>query len=141
WNRTCPTGDTAALEGIRSQIDALLPDPSFGADIRAQMSDCHNKKSGCVPTNSHIVMTRLKSRVNPEISRDMRSLIREGQTSVHLKLRIDEGGNVSVTDVQGSNMQINNAVRSAVERWKFNPAIDETGPRCVDTDIVISIER
>ena len=140
WNRTCPTGNTAAMEAIRSRIDELLPEPTFGEDIRAQMTNC-SKKTGCVPTSSRIVMTRLKTRVNPEISRDMRSLIRDNQATIRLKLRIDEGGNVAVTDVQGYVPMINNAVRSAVERWKFTPAADENGARCVDTEILVSIER
>jgi tetratricopeptide (TPR) repeat protein len=140
WNRACPTGDTAAMQGIRSQIDALLPYPDFGADIRAQMSDC-SRKSECVPTNSYIVMKRLKTRVNPEITREMRSLVREGETSVRVQLRIDEKGNVTVNEVEGYNTQINNAVRAAVERWKFNPAADATGAHCVDTEIIVSVER
>src|SRR5262249_51094493 len=140
WNRTCPTGNTAAMDAIRSQIEELLPEPTFGEDVRARMTNC-SKKTGCVPTNSRIVLTRLKTRVNPEISRDMRNLLRDNQATVRVKMRIDEAGNVAVTDVQGYVPMINNAVRSAVERWKFTPATDENGARCVDTEIVVSIER
>jgi hypothetical protein len=139
WNRTCPTGNSSAMQAIRTQIDALLPEPSFGEDIRAQMTECR-KSGGCVPTSSHAVMMRLKSRVNPDISREMRSLLGDNQP-VHVKFRLDENGNVAVTDVQGFIPMINNAVRNAVERWKFSPVLDENGARCVETEIVISIAR
>jgi tetratricopeptide (TPR) repeat protein len=38
WNRACPTGDETALQGIRGQINDLLPTPSFGEDIRGRMT-------------------------------------------------------------------------------------------------------
>jgi TonB family protein len=84
-------------------------------------------------------MTRLKTRVNPEISASIRSFIRSGQATVRVKIRIDETGNVTVNDVQGESLAVNNSVRTALERWKFAPAIDQTGPRCVDTEITIVI--
>jgi hypothetical protein len=40
WNRTCPSGDLAAMNSIRNQISELLPEPSFGEDIRARMVPC-----------------------------------------------------------------------------------------------------
>jgi tetratricopeptide (TPR) repeat protein len=145
WNRTCPTGDTVAMERIQVQIADLLPDRTFGEDIRARMTTC-SKKTGsvagrCVPTTPQIVLTRLRTRVNPEITREMRSLMRDNQTAIRVKLRIDEKGSTTVTDVQGLLPTVNTAVRTAVEKWKFMPAVDESGPRCVDTEIVVTIER
>jgi len=133
------------MERIQVQIADLLPEPTFGEDIRARMTSC-NKKTGsvvgrCVPTSSQIVLTRLRTRVNPEISREMRSLMRDNQTAVRVKLRIDEKGSTTVTDVQGLLPTVNTAVRTAVEKWKFMPAVDDSGPRCVDTEIVVTIER
>jgi len=139
WNRLCPTGNTAAMDSIRSQIDELLPDPSFGEDLRRQMSNC-SKSGGCVAMNSHVMLTRLKVRVNPEITRDMRAMLGQSQL-VHIKLRVDESGNVAVSEVQGAVPTINNAVRVAVGRWKFTPSVDENGARCTETEIVMSIER
>ncbi len=139
WNRLCPTGNKAAMDGVRSQIDELLPDPSFGEDLRSQMSNC-SKTGGCVAMNSHVMLTRLKVRVNPDITRDMRAMLGQSQL-VHVKLRVDESGNVAVSEVQGAVPMINNAVRVAVERWKFTPSVDENGARCTETEIVMSIER
>jgi hypothetical protein len=54
-----------------------------------------------------------------------------------VNVKIDETGNVVTADAQGSNPRLNGVVRSAVERWKFSPAIDKSGPRCVETEIPI----
>jgi len=54
-----------------------------------------------------------------------------------VKARIDEAGNVTVSDTQGGNTMLNTAVRAAVEKWKFTPIIDQSGSRCVDTEIPI----
>jgi tetratricopeptide (TPR) repeat protein len=136
WNKTCPTGNTVAMDAIRKQINELLPDPSFGEDIRAKMVDC--SRNGCVQTKTALALTRLKTRVNPDIPANVRSFIR-GSMTVRAKVRIDESGDVTVNEVQGENVSVNNSVRSAVERWKFSPAVDQTGRRCVDTEIPIII--
>jgi tetratricopeptide (TPR) repeat protein len=140
WNRLCPTGNKAAMDVVRQQIDELLPDPSFGQDLRHQMTECRGKTTGCTVMSSHVMMTRVKSRVNPDITRDMRNLMGQNQV-VHARIRVDESGSVSVLDVQGFIPTINNAVRNAVERWKFTPSADENGARCVETELVLSIER
>jgi len=138
WNRTCPTRDTATMDSLRKQISELLPEPSFGEDIRAQMTNC-KKPEGCVQMSAQLALTRLKVRVNPEISQTLRGFMRNSQVAVRLKTRIDETGNVTVLDAQGENVAVNNAVRNAVERWKFAPAVDQTGPRCVETEIPIIV--
>ena len=139
WNRLCPTQNKSAMDVVRAKIDELLPDPSFGQDIRSQMTDCRSK-AGCMAISSHVMMTRLKMRVNPDITRDMRNMMGQNQV-VHVRLRVDEVGNVTVTDVQGFIPLINNSVKNAVERWKFTPSVDENGSRCVETELVLSIER
>src|SRR5581483_3851330 len=83
WNRLCPTQNKSAMDVVRAQIDELLPDPAFGQDIRQQMTDCRSK-AGCMAINSHVMMTRLKLRVNPEITRDMRNMMGQNQV-VHVR--------------------------------------------------------
>jgi TonB family protein len=73
------------------------------------------------------------------MSPTLRGFMRNSQISVRLKAKIDEQGNVTVLDAQGENVAVNNAVKAAVERWKFAPAVDQTGPRCVDTEIPIIV--
>ena len=115
----------------------LLPDPSFGEDIREHMTTC--TKNGCLEMSAPLAMARLKTRVNPDISPALQSFIRGSQLTIRVKARIDESGNVTVSDAQGTNPSINSAVKTAVERWKFTPIIDQNGSRCVDTEIPIVI--
>jgi len=61
--------------------------------------------------------------------------------TIVVKARIEDNGSVTVLDASGANVLVNNAVRAAVENWKFTPAMDENGPRCVDTEIPIGISR
>jgi TonB family protein len=123
------------MDRVRIQISELLPDPSFGEDIRDHMTTC--TKTGCLQMNSVLAMARLKTRVNPEINAALQGFMHGSQVTVRVKARIDESGNVTVSETEGGNPTVNAAVRSAVDRWKFNPIIDQTGSRCVDTEIPI----
>src|SRR5439155_9930164 len=117
------------------EMSDMLPDPSLGEDIREHMTTC--TKTGCLQMSSVLAMARLKTRVNPELNPAFQGFMRGSQVTVRVKTRIDESGNVSVTDTQGGNPTLNAAVRAAVERWKFTPIIDQSGTRCVDTEIRI----
>ena len=66
--------------------------------------------------------------------------MRRGPVTIHVKARIDEKGDVSVQDAQGSVQGLNEVVRGAVEHWKFAPIMDQSGPRCADTDIPVVIK-
>jgi hypothetical protein len=137
FNKACMSGDTTGMNVIKGQMSDMLPDPTFGEDIRDHMTSC--TKNGCLEMSSPLVMARLKTRVNPDISPALQNFIRGSQLTVRVKARIDESGNVTVSDTQGTNPSINTAVRSAVERWKFTPIIDQNGSRCVDTEIPMVI--
>jgi outer membrane biosynthesis protein TonB len=126
------------MNGIKAMIKELLPEASFGEDIRARMTTCTRSSSGCIQTTAALAMTRLKSKVNPEISPNLRGFIREPQT-IRVKAKIDENGNVVTTEASGPNPLLNNVVGNAVQRWKFAPAIDASGPRCVETEIPIIV--
>jgi len=171
WNQTCPSGDLAEMGEIRKQITDLLPDPTFGEDIRAHMMTCTKPElkaavqpdprpaatpeakpetrsiplvgaaNQCLQLDYRVAMTRIiaKSKVDPEIPREARPYIQGGTVTVKVRIRIDEGGNVVSADTPGGNPMFNNAVRNAVERWKFSPALDASGARCADTEIPITI--
>jgi len=83
-------------------------------------------------------MPRLKSRVNPEIPPNLVPL---GSLDILVKVRIDEDGNVVVNSVETANVYIKAAMRDAVEKWKFLPAIAQDQRRCVDTDLSIRLSR
>jgi hypothetical protein len=137
WNKACMMGDTATMTTIRTQMPDFLPEANFGDDIRSQMTTC--TKTGCLQMSATLAMARLKTRVNPEITPALQNFIRGTQITVRVKARIDETGNVAVSDAAGNNPSINAAVKSAVERWKFTPIIDSNGSRCVDVEIPIVI--
>ena len=135
WNQACMRDDGAAMNKVKAEMSDMLPDPSFGEDIREQMTTCN--KSGCLQMSSGLAMARLKTRVNPELNAALQGFMRGQQVTVRVKTRIDESGNVTVSDTEGGNPTISAAVRAAVEKWKFTPIIDGAGSRCVDTEIPI----
>jgi tetratricopeptide (TPR) repeat protein len=136
YNQGCMRGDESLMDRVKIQISDLLPDPSFGEDIRDQMTTC-TKNNGCLQMNSVLAMARLKTRVNPQINAALVGFMHGSQVTVRVRARIDEAGNVNVSETEGGNPSVSAAVRSAVEMWKFNPIIDQTGVRCVDTEIPI----
>ena len=176
WNRTCPTGNRDRMEEIRKQISDMLPEPSFGEDIRSRMMPCSKsaslpeppvpvtqlvsqsatnvvakppaaaeaknaRKPGCLQMDIAAAMTRLKVRVEPDFPREARAFMQNSRMNLNIKVRIDETGNVTVNDIQGGNPAINAPVKTAVERWKFSPALDPTGTRCVDTEMPMTIGK
>ncbi len=138
WNRSCATGDAATLEAIPQQLPDQLPDPSLGDDLLSQIKPC--TKKGCMSVTTQLALARLKVQVNPVIPPAFQDLVRRAPINVHIKARIDEKGDVTVTDAQGSAPGINDVVRNAVEHWKFAPIMDQNGPRCADTDIPVVIK-
>ena len=138
WNRSCATGDAATMESIPQQLPEHLADASLGEDLLAQMKPC--VKRGCMPITTQLALARLKVQVNPVLSPALQDMAKRAPTTVHVKSRIDEKGNVMVLDTQGSNSMMNDAVRAAVERWKFTPVLDDKGPRCAEVDIPVIIK-
>jgi len=133
WNRACAKNDVAAMEGIRVNVNALLPEPSFGEDILAKMKSC--APTGCIQMDSKLALARLKNRIDPQFPADTKSQINVFPVRVRVKVRIDEKGDVVTSDPQGGNPILYNAIRTAVDRWKFSPAVTEGAARCVDTEI------
>jgi hypothetical protein len=164
FNEVCSKGDTVKGSEIRNLISELVPDPTFGTDLRAKMVPCappappvatappvvaQARVSGpdpsprreCLRMDSQLALVRLKQRVEPTFSPQALVYLQNAQATVQVKVRIDQSGSVTVTEASGANILVTNAVRSAVSGWKFSPALDEFGPRCVQTDIPIVISR
>lgn len=89
----------------------------------------------CMQIDYRVAMTRLKTRVEPEVPREARAFMQSSTVAVRVKIRIDENGNVTSADTSTGNPMFTNSVKTAVERWKFSAAMDATGARCVDTEI------
>ena len=154
WNRTCAGGNRAAMSALRGRISELLPEPSFGEDLRAQMISCDETKNAdinsvpkgdnagaCLTMPSQLALTRLKARVDPPITGELRLYLKiNPQAVVRVKARINEAGDVTVTGIPDGNPVLNSAVRGAVTQWKFIPIRDDSGPRCVDTEITFALK-
>ena len=137
WNRACAQEDTAQMEEIRVRINALLPEPSFGEDILAKMTTC--TRNGCIQMNPQVALARLKTRVDPQFASFVVSQIRVSPVTVRVKVRINEKGDIVSTEPQGGNPLLYNGIRTAMDQWKFSPAIRDGEPRCVDAEIPIVI--
>jgi tetratricopeptide (TPR) repeat protein len=162
WNSSCAAGDTAAMQSVSRQISELFPDASFAPDIRAKMKPCEapakpvvarvavepppepakpkiNNPGGCIDMQSQLALTRLKTRVDPTVTTELRQYLKNnGEMVVRVKARINESGDVSVTGLnENSNPILGTVVRNAVNQWKFSPIRDASGLRCVDTEIPI----
>ena len=83
-----------------------------------------------------LAITRLKTRVNPQIDP---SLQRYVGRAIVVSIYIDEQGNVEVKDVAKANSRIAGAIKSAVEQWKFNPALIDGEARCVETGLPLTL--
>jgi len=137
WNGACAKNDNAAMEDVRLQVNQLVPEPSFVEDILAKMKTC--TPAGCLQMPSQLALIRLKTRVNPEFSAYVLSQLKVSPVVVHVRARIDEAGNVANNEIYGGSPLLYAAVRSAVQQWKFSPALLADQARCIDTDIPIVI--
>jgi hypothetical protein len=137
WSRACATDDIPSTERIRLQSAAMVPFPSFGEDILTKMGTC--VPVGCLQMESQSALTRLKSRVDPQFPSQVISRLKGLPMTIHVKARIDVNGNVVSSEIRGGDIILYSAVRTAVDQWKFLPAVTGTGARCVDTDIPINI--
>jgi hypothetical protein len=137
WNSACAKNDNAVMEDVRLQVNQLVPEPSFVEDILAKMKTC--TPAGCLQMPSQLALVRLKTRVNPEFSAYVLSQLKVSPVVVHVKTRIDEAGNVANSETYGGSPLLYAAVRSAVQQWKFSPALLADQARCIETDIPIVI--
>ena len=124
----------AAVAAPVAIVDAR-PEPK--SDMRA--TTMVNPSNQCLEVDYRVALTRLKTRVEPEIPREARPYIQSSSITVRLKVRLDALGNVISSETLPGNPIFNNAVKTAVDRWKFSPAMDASGPRCVDTEIPVVI--
>ena len=62
--------------------------------------------------------------------------------SFNVKVKIDESGNVEVKEVAGGSHYLNEAMKVAIEKWKFIPAMtQDQGSRCVETELPVVLSR
>ena len=97
--------------------------------------------TGCFEMQSQLALTRLKTRVDPTLTLEIRNYLKTNpNVIVRVKARISETGDVTVLGTSEGSPFLNGAVRTAVSQWKFSPIRDNNGVRCVDTEIPIAIK-
>jgi hypothetical protein len=135
WKRACQDGDSTAMRLIWARAIELIPDRDLAESVLGDMK-CASKF--CQWADTSTVMPRLTSRIEPIVSPALRRSI-SGSTTVYAHVRIDETGNVAVLETQGVHPGIRDAVRSAVEQWKFSP--NSGRQECVETILPVLIQR
>jgi Gram-negative bacterial TonB protein C-terminal/Tetratricopeptide repeat len=133
-NAPAPVPATGSAPKVAARLDSKT-DPVVEANAKQDAT------SKCLQMDPQLALARLKTRVDPEIPAGSRAYLQNSKVTVVVKARIDEAGNVTPTEVSGINTILNNAVRNAVERWKFTPVADRNGPRCVNTEIPVVIGK
>jgi len=139
WNKACASGDKTGVEGIRNRAHDLLPDRSIGQDFLDRMTTCTNVNCVRMEPRNALVRVKKETQAQPELTPAMRSFIQNTPVTVKVAARISDRGDVSVTNVTGANVVLNDAVRTAVQKWKFLPAVIQGEPRCVETEISVVI--
>jgi len=139
WNRACAASDVGKMDDVRRRVNALLPETSFAEDILGGMKEC--TPTGCIQMESTLAMARLKERVEPKISSQLATQVQVFPVTIRVKTKISDKGDVVSTQLKGGNSLLYGVIQSAVEQWKFLPAVIENlGPRCVETEIPIVIK-
>jgi tetratricopeptide (TPR) repeat protein len=136
WKENCSNSSQGvSFDEARSQALLMLPDPSIAQDILAEMKPCAPvPPQPCLQMAPQLAMTRLRTRVDPDIPRSARP-----GTPVRLlvKTNIDTTGQVTVHEIQGGDNFLKERVKAAVEQWRFLPAITGEQARCVETELPI----
>lgn len=140
WNRACQSGDTTGMARARTEASDKLPDPSIGQDVLTQMTTCNVKP--CVSLDPQTAILRVKTSAKPEIPAQLERTLRGSPPqTVRVDARIEQNGDVAVLATRGENPAVNDAVRIAVQKWKFSPTMVENEARCVRTVFPIVITR
>jgi hypothetical protein len=137
WNRGCSNNDAASMEEARRRINELLPEQSFAEDLLAKMKNC--SPAGCIQMTTAVALSRLRSRVDPQFPLNVISQLKGAQMTVHVKARISEDGRVTAIEPRDGNPTLHAPIRTAMDQWKFMPAISQGAARCVVAEIPIVI--
>jgi len=155
WNQSCASGTALSLDTFRQQSRDLFPNETIAADVISKLSPCAPVAKApvekvevplastvaaptCLEMPSQQAMARVKNQTTPNIPFDR---LPADPVSLRARVRIDENGNVSVKEISGASVYINEMMRVAIERWKFSPAVVENQRRCVDTELPVLLKR
>jgi hypothetical protein len=134
WRAACAGGDRARLETIRNEAVRVASRLSLARNTLDQMQLCASRV--CIQGDPALALNRLKTRVNPQLDP---SLQRYVTRRIMVGIEIDETGSVRVKKISNANDRIAAALKDAVERWKFTPAVIDNQNRCVETELPVSL--
>jgi tetratricopeptide (TPR) repeat protein len=138
WAQACSREDAMTMDSLRQEVRAVDPSGNLNRDLLRQIQSC--PVSGCTPVESVMALSRLKSRVDPKVDPSLRPYT----SKIAVKIRIDDKGKVAVLDIDNpaGNRLVSEAVRDAVQLWKFDPALAaRSETRCVVTEFLLQFEQ
>lgn len=134
WKAACAASDTVRMDAVRREAAAIAPRPALNAKSLADMAKCTQK--ACMRSEPALAINRLRQRVNPQFDPSLQRYVTRG---IRVAIQIGIDGSVSVKQVLNANARIAEALRAAVEQWKFYPALVDNEPRCVETELPINL--
>jgi TonB family protein len=137
WTQACARQDPLLAHSLRQTVRAIDPSGDLNRDVLSQIESC--PAVGCTELPSVPVLERLSRKVYPNVDAALRP-----SSKIAVKIRIDNKGSVTVLDIDNSegNAVVSQAVRDAVERWKFDPKIAaRSRSQCVITRFFLEFER
>jgi hypothetical protein len=129
--------DPLLTDSIRHEIRSFDPSGSMNGEILRRIQTCPT--SGCTALPSKVVLERVSSKIFPKVDPAIRP-----SAKIAVKVRIDDKGKAIVVDIDNpeGNHIVSQAVKDAVERWKFDSDLASSTPtRCVVTQFFLEFER
>jgi Gram-negative bacterial TonB protein C-terminal len=133
WKDACTSGDRTKMDAIKKEAVTLASGAAIDPTALGDMGSC--VQQGCFHSDPVLAINRLKTRVSPQIEPALQRYISRG---IRVDIQIDESGNVKVKQIANANPRLAEALKSAIEQWKFYPAIVDSQPRCVETELPIA---
>jgi tetratricopeptide (TPR) repeat protein len=134
WQTACDARDQTQRISIQKEANDLAAKMPFAQNVLSQMDQCIQKK--CIYGDPALALTRVRTRVNPRIEPNLQRYVTRG---IRATVQIDEKGNVTVSQILNANPRIADAIKAALEQWKFNPMVVDNQARCVETDLPINL--
>jgi hypothetical protein len=137
WARACTQMDPILTDSIRQEIRSFDPSGEVNGDILRSVQSCPTTR--CTELPSTMVLEHVSSKIFPKVDPAIRP-----SAKIAVKVRIDDKGKATVVDIDNpeGNRIVSQAVRDAVERWKFDSKLATGTPnRCVVTQFFIEFER
>ena len=133
WKTACENRNRTKMDQLRQEAVNLASGQAFGTDTLLQMQQCTPRP--CLFGDPALAMRRLRTRVNPQIDANLWPYLAQARVNIE----IDQTGAVTVKNVSNADGRFADELKTALEKWKFYPAILDNQARCVETQLPISL--